>query len=362
MFQCRREHIEAVFGNVRTVGSGSQECDRSDGRTAAYDAASGHFCGQDGDISFFEDGAVTSVLSENGKYKYSSRSRLFSEAGTLDFGTEVVRNVSGILQFHAASKSEFPITDVYYAGCPEDIFEVSRKPLMDMNLEVSRMPSVRKVTLPAKKTAADWIACIGAMLNHGKAFHDINLLSSYKKTSASEEKPAALWKHAILPASVFAACLLVYGGVQFLNMRTQKKTDKVIAWIESEETKKAHDEALALEQEKAALQQAISQTERLSRNRATYPKLDKSVVEKIQAAGGAGITSNISRYDAVTGEMTFEARSAAAIDIPSYIERLTQTNLFHSVNYTGYVFENNGYTLSLLCTMESAEQTEEGRK
>ena len=40
---------------------------------------------------FFEDSGVTSILYKNGVYLYSTRSRIFSERGTLDFGTEIVR-------------------------------------------------------------------------------------------------------------------------------------------------------------------------------------------------------------------------------------------------------------------------------
>lgn len=43
---------------------------------------------------------MLSLLVENGEYRYSSRSRIFSEPGTVDFGTEMTRNVSGTMQFH----------------------------------------------------------------------------------------------------------------------------------------------------------------------------------------------------------------------------------------------------------------------
>ena len=69
---------------------------------------------------FFEDSGVTSILYKNGVYLYSTRSRIFSERGTLDFGTEIVRNISGIMQVYRESREEDPITDVYYVGCDQD--------------------------------------------------------------------------------------------------------------------------------------------------------------------------------------------------------------------------------------------------
>ena len=73
-------------------------------------------------------------LNRNGVYLYSTKSRIFSERGTLDFGTEIVRHISGILQFYTTTNSETPITDVYYAACDPDDFEVS----MEGSLKHSR--------------------------------------------------------------------------------------------------------------------------------------------------------------------------------------------------------------------------------
>ena len=44
--------------------------------------------------------------------------------GTLDFGTEITRSVSGTMQFHTTGRPASPLTDVFYAGCPDDDFEV----------------------------------------------------------------------------------------------------------------------------------------------------------------------------------------------------------------------------------------------
>ena len=69
-------------------------------------------------------------------------------------------------------------------------------------------------------------------------------------------------------------------------------------------------------------------------------------------------------YDAKTGVLTFDAVSGDVIDIPSYIQSLQDTGLFHEVDYTGYTFENEWYTLSLSGTLEgnAEKQAPEGGK
>ena len=66
---------------------------------------------------------MTSILYKNGVYLYSTRSRIFSERGTLDFGhRDCPEHLPVSYSFHATTTSGIPITDIYYAGCMEDDF------------------------------------------------------------------------------------------------------------------------------------------------------------------------------------------------------------------------------------------------
>ena len=79
----------------------------------------------------FEGSSVLSLLVENGAYRYSSRSRVFSEPGTLDFGTEMTRSVSGTMQFHTTGRPASPLTvngtipDLIYNDDTANTFDLS---------------------------------------------------------------------------------------------------------------------------------------------------------------------------------------------------------------------------------------------
>ena len=106
----------------------------------------------------FEGSSVLSLLVENGAYRYSSRSRVFSEPGTLDFGTEMTRSVSGTMQFHTTGRPASPLTDVFYAGCPDDDFEVCLAGIRELGLRVSRLPECPAFrTLPNGERLSDWL-------------------------------------------------------------------------------------------------------------------------------------------------------------------------------------------------------------
>lgn len=113
----------------------------------------------------FEGSSVLSLLAENGAYRYSSRSRVFSEPGTLDFGTEMTRSVSGTMQFHTANRPASPLTDVFYAGCPDDDFEVCLAGIRGLGLRVSRLPECPAFrALPNGERLSDWLGCAEALI------------------------------------------------------------------------------------------------------------------------------------------------------------------------------------------------------
>lgn len=113
----------------------------------------------------FEGSSVLSLLVENGAYRYSSRSRVFSEPGTLDFGTEITRSVSGTMQFHTTGRPASPLTDVFYAGCPDDDFEVCLAGIRELGLRVSRLPECPAFrTLPNGERLSGWLGCAEALI------------------------------------------------------------------------------------------------------------------------------------------------------------------------------------------------------
>lgn len=47
--------------------------------------------------------------------------------------------------------------------------------------------------------------------------------------------------------------------------------------------------------------------------------------------------------------------SRAVIDIPGYVNKLTQTGLFSSVDYSGYQYQDGEYTLDLSCILKAID-------
>lgn len=311
------------------------------------------YCNRTAIYLFFEEGSMTSVLCQNGRYLYSGRSRLFSEPGTLDFGTEIVRSISGILQFYASEKREIPITDVYYAGCPAEDFEVSVEGIENMNLKTAPFSSVMdgRIAAPPGESAADWISCIGALVKNDRAERRIDLCRANKKLLEKGEKRLGLGRHLVVPTVVFLLCMIPTGVCFVMDAVVRNGIRQQQDWLDSPEVQEQYQKALSLEEELSEIESSIAAVEVTGENLSVYPELSNEILRQITNAGGIQIQCKVTGYDASSGTLALKANSREVIDVPDYIRKLLDSGLFHTVNYTGYDYDNEWYTLSLSCVM-----------
>lgn len=302
---------------------------------------------------FFEDSGVTSILYKNGVYLYSTRSRIFSERGTLDFGTEIVRNISGIMQFYATTKSEVPITDIYYAGCMDDDFEVCLDGIRTMNLQAS--PLQVDLIYEAQGDPEDWLVCAGALVED--KMKQVNLYQKWKKSGSAEQtvEKGSIVKHIIPPVITLVVCMALFGAVSVWNMLENMKIDDINDWINDSQIQQQYQEANEIQQESDRLAEQKRQVEQMKQNLATYPDLDAEMIAQIVDVGGSAMSVEVESMDAETGLLTFHAVSSAVIDIPGYVSKLTQTGLFSSVDYSGYRYQDGEYTLDLSCILKAVD-------
>lgn len=297
---------------------------------------------------FFEDSGVTSLLYQEGNYLYSTRSRIFSERGTLDFETEIVRNLSGIKQFYATTSPGGTITDVFYAGCREDDFEVCLPGIQSLNIEPSPLNVDGLCDIPVGADA--WLPCIGAMMEDKGG--QINLLSQWNLSQTKEGGGQKnLLKHLLYPGICLGACLVIFAGIFAWNFHKRLEINEVEDWINDPEISQSYEEAYKKKTDSDKLTEAMSQVQQMKDNLATYPDLDQETLATIMQVGGSNMDVMIKSMDAKTGLLTFQAESADVIDIPSYINKLNQTGLFSSVDYTGYQYDDGTYSLDLSCIL-----------
>lgn len=112
----------------------------------------------------FDDDTISACLFVQGQYTYSTRSRLFNPRGTAESGTEIAQKLSGLIQFHIASKSEHQIDTVYFAGADAKDFTVCRPGCEALALKVEQFPDSPTVSLPKGTALADVLYTAGNLI------------------------------------------------------------------------------------------------------------------------------------------------------------------------------------------------------
>lgn len=112
----------------------------------------------------FDDDTISACLFVQGQYTYSTRSRLFNPRGTAESGTEIAQKLSGLIQFHIASKSEHQIVTVYFAGADAKDFTVCRPGCEALALKVEQFPDSPTVSLPKGTALADVLYAAGNLI------------------------------------------------------------------------------------------------------------------------------------------------------------------------------------------------------
>lgn len=112
----------------------------------------------------FDDDTISACLFVQGQYTYSTRSRLFNPRGTAESGTEIAQKLSGLIQFHIASKSEHQIDTVYFAGADAKDFTVCRPGCEALALKVEQFPDSPAVSLPKGTALADVLYAAGNLI------------------------------------------------------------------------------------------------------------------------------------------------------------------------------------------------------
>jgi len=120
---------------------------------------------------FFDASLLLTLLIDHGVCHYVGSSRTFGAPGTAELAGEVYRSVSGTLQFCAAERLDAPVSDLYFAGCPDSCIELCTDQIEALGLRVSRLPECPYVRLfPPQQRQSDWAVCAGAMLRCRRSF------------------------------------------------------------------------------------------------------------------------------------------------------------------------------------------------
>lgn len=311
-------------------------------------------------FQFVDDMTLISLLMVEGRYQYSSRSRLFSDAGTADYAVEVARNVSNLLQFAKAQDLAQEIQEVYVAGFDRDTYQIYKDSISriddQMKVESLELGSVVRGSDSASggQSLTNFAIALGGLLKvDSKTSLIAQIANSPEKMAAKAKKRKTIIPIAAL-AGVFLLVTLVCGirvlhySLELTELEEYNNSEEVLQNCE------AYD---VVSQQVSVLSTLSGSMQGLKSTVTGYPYVDRSTEHTIEKCAEGLVTAEISNYDSSSGIISFDTTSQNVDQIHKFITLLSQEEIFANVDYTGYSQNSDGeWSVNVRCTMAGRQE------
>ncbi|MEG1505405.1 MAG: hypothetical protein RR369_03595 [Lachnospiraceae bacterium] len=295
-----------------------------------------------------EGSNLVSTLMVDGQFQYFNRARLFAAHGTEEFGVEVARTISGIMQFHATQKDEHQLEQIILCGFEEGDYQVSLEALKGLEIEAGvskeeppfQMPDKENLVTDKKMVGevprvSDYLFVAGGLLTTTK---DLNFYKRYMQSTRQKESVGLSFQQIVAPVCVLGVCLLISAVLLGVNFQKEYTLNKVNQYLKDDQTKKLSGQAKELTQESMEQQESITVANTMEQVLASFPKANMKVEEQVKGCAGTKVTITVDAYEAATGVYQFTAMAAQVTDIYDFINQLEGTKLFANLEYSGYNF------------------------
>lgn len=303
---------------------------------------------------------LTSVLWEGKEAVYAAGTNIFAEYGSFQFGLEVARSVSKLMQFYLTQENSHGIEKVYLSGISEKDFLICEEAILQMvpNVSAFRLEQDASVQVRHGKALAfgTYLNLAGALFNRR---NEMNLLMPKKKKA--KKKQTEFWKYARMPLMLTVGCTAITAAFLVSNQMKQDMLDDVKRYLNDTNNVAKCQELDELELENGLLAHQTMAVQYINQALSSYPEMNSSVIKGIETCAGDKVAVQVSSYLARDGLLTLEAAAEEADLSSQFVGDLQDLGLFQKIDYTGYVYSqaDERYHISLLCYLKSDAGKEE---
>ncbi len=306
-------------------------------------------------VHMIDGTSINSVLWVNGASVYATQRRVFCEAGTPQFGTELARLVNNIQQFAITQQIHEQIETVYLAGVQGDEFEIYRQALAEAGTPGSceLLQPEKHIRMPKgmEREYARYIAELGNMI---RVKQDINLvIPARKKVKVSTESGPKVWKRYVIPPVVLLLGCGAVTGVLFYQEHLKKsELQEIQDYINAPDNVAACAQADEVQRQISEMSGKISQIRWVEGCILSYPYMNSSVVQALQAyAQAQAVELEIKSYTAESGNLSVDAKAENVTLINQFIDQLEASGIFDDIQYSGYSYDEQTllYTINMSC-------------
>lgn len=310
-------------------------------------------------VLILDDKTLTSIFFVDGRYYYSSSTRIFNEYGTDSFGSDVSAVVSRLIQFANAQQITSRITDVYLGGFQQGDLEICSREigLVDASIRTSELVPPANMFIGTATKFREMVYPAAGLYRHE---NEHNIIDGLNRKTNQQVRQKELLKKAIpfiavtgVMAAILAALIIVNASKNsYADSLNQQLTDPVLVQNAADyNTEEAKSSDLKIKS---------SALSALSTNIHSYPYPNSKVVQVINDCASGLASVEVESYEASTGLLVVRTTSlqGGTMDdqvkvINEFIAKLMQNDTFTDVNYTGYNYDDQSqlYNINVNCCL-----------
>ncbi|MCR5849075.1 MAG: hypothetical protein K6G75_13300 [Lachnospiraceae bacterium] len=294
---------------------------------------------------------VTNILWVDGSFNYYNTVRCFNDVGTGAYYDDCARSLSNLNQFIQAHKIEQKIEKILIAGSDklDVLYYGDLVSAYGIDATVAIVNQGLGPNADKNHRAQQVIYGLCGLYTDGSK--ESNFLANIGKKEKKSGINADLKRSILAVAATLGIMFIIFLAAFGLRMTRQIKYNRL---VEYNEDPMIVSQALMFDASSArrdTLASRANSIENVLNTIYTYPILTKKV-EKIlfdTAKGYADI--EIGSFDAENGLVNVTASSKDVELINQYIYRLQDQEIFNSVKYTGYNYNQDGtWSINVTCT------------
>lgn len=278
----------------------------------------------------------TTILWLDGAFYYYNSARCFHEQGTAEYASDIARSLSQLMQFMKAHQIETPLENIYLAGVSKEDEGLYRNAIMEMGIDVPAC--VYDFRFGNTTYDADMYKFIHAVSGLCVKEKNLNFLVQHAKFGRKKkaEKNTALISNIILLGSIFVVMILILLVLSIVAAGKGKRYRELEEYNNSPTRQAELTDYEYYMRRNTYLMSQYEAIEDIDNNIVTYPTGNSVVLGTFDECAYGYAEVEYDSFDAVSGVISITAKAKNVEDINKFIKNLTQKDIFDSVDYTGY--------------------------
>ena len=295
---------------------------------------------------------VTNILWVDGCFNYYNSTRCFNDVGTSAYFEDCARSLSNLNQFMQAHKIEQPVERILIAGTEySDMgFYGDIVSAYGLNAPVSVLNQGLGSNADKNFKAQQVIFGLSGLYTDGTK--ESNFLAGMNnKDKESKAINPELRKNIMIVGITLAVMAIAFLAVFMLRMSRQIVYDDLVEYNEDPLVISKTTMFDSFSKRRDTLASRANSIRNVLNTINTYPVLTPEVESVLYrtASGYADIT--IGSFDAENGLVNVTATAKDVELINQYIYRLQEQDIFNSVEYSGYNYNQDGtWSINVICT------------